>query len=45
MQTGKVPAGHGIGRILLDIWLYEGLARGLYKGISMNWVKTHLNAL
>lgn len=38
MQTGQIRAKQGILRTLIDIWLYEGIIRGLYKGISMNWV-------
>jgi solute carrier family 25 protein 42 len=39
MQTGQIPSKQGVLRTLIDIWLYEGIIRGLYKGISMNWVR------
>ncbi|CAK5075790.1 unnamed protein product [Meloidogyne enterolobii] len=38
MQTGKIGPNKNVIRVLVEIWIFEGLFRGLYKGISMNWV-------
>ncbi|VDM58864.1 unnamed protein product [Angiostrongylus costaricensis] len=39
MQTGHIKPGTGLIRSLVSIHKTEGLKRGLYKGLSMNWVK------
>ncbi|KAL7072143.1 hypothetical protein ACQ4LE_008445 [Meloidogyne hapla] len=39
MQTGKIDSNKNVIRVLIEIWIFEGLFRGLYKGISMNWIK------
>nr|CAD2125598.1 unnamed protein product [Meloidogyne enterolobii]CAD2184940.1 unnamed protein product [Meloidogyne enterolobii] len=39
MQTGKIGPNKNVIRVLVEIWIFEGLFRGLYKGISMNWIK------
>ncbi|KAK6013156.1 hypothetical protein OSTOST_21587 [Ostertagia ostertagi] len=39
MQTGRIQASDGVLKSLVTIYKNEGLKRGLYKGLSMNWVK------
>ena len=43
MQTdgldGKGYKYHRIVQTLRHVWLHEGLIRGLYKGMSLNWIK------
>lgn len=39
MQTGRIPPGWSPLRTLIHIYHTEGLKRGLYKGLSMNWLK------
>uniref|UniRef100_A0A183EEA9 Mitochondrial coenzyme A transporter SLC25A42 n=1 Tax=Gongylonema pulchrum TaxID=637853 RepID=A0A183EEA9_9BILA len=39
MQTGIIPAGQNVLYSMYEIWLTEGIKRGLYKGLSMNWIK------
>lgn len=39
MQTGKLETSKGILRSLYEISKKEGIKKGLYKGLSMNWVK------
>ncbi|CAI5437911.1 unnamed protein product [Caenorhabditis angaria] len=39
MQTGRIPNGWSPFRAMMHVYHTEGLKRGLYKGLSMNWVK------
>ncbi|TKR92884.1 hypothetical protein L596_007451 [Steinernema carpocapsae] len=39
MQTGRIPRGQSVLISLYHIWKSEGVRRGLYKGLSMNFVK------
>lgn len=39
MQTGRVPRGENTFASLCRVLREEGLRRGLYKGLTMNWVK------
>lgn len=39
MQTGRIPQGQSMFVSLWKVYKTEGLRRGLYKGLSMNWVK------
>ncbi|VDM93205.1 unnamed protein product [Onchocerca ochengi] len=39
MQTGRVPLDHCTFQILHNIYRAEGIWNGLYKGVSMNWIK------
>ncbi|KAL3997466.1 Mitochondrial carrier family protein [Acanthocheilonema viteae] len=43
MQTGRIPSSHYAFHILHDIYRKEGIWNGLYKGISMNWIKGPIN--
>lgn len=39
MQTGRISPGQNMFVSLYQIYMREGIKRGLYKGLSMNWVK------
>ncbi|VDK80944.1 unnamed protein product [Litomosoides sigmodontis] len=39
MQTGRIPSSRYAFHVLHDIYRTEGIWSGLYKGISMNWIK------
>lgn len=39
MQTGKIPEGQNVFKSLYKVYKEEGIRRGWYKGLSMNWLK------
>ncbi|CAG9536147.1 unnamed protein product [Cercopithifilaria johnstoni] len=39
MQTHRIPPGHNVFRSLYMIGKTEGVKNGLYKGLSLNWIK------
>ncbi|KRX82573.1 Mitochondrial coenzyme A transporter SLC25A42, partial [Trichinella sp. T6] len=39
MQTGVVPQSSSISQIVRSVAIHEGVVHGLYKGLSMNWIK------
>lgn len=45
MQTLRIPTGHNVFCCLYMIGKTEGIIHGLYKGLSMNWIKVSLKQL
>lgn len=39
MQTGRIPRGQNMFVSLWKVYEAEGIRGGLYKGLSMNWIK------
>uniref|UniRef100_A0A0R3RP71 Mitochondrial coenzyme A transporter SLC25A42 n=1 Tax=Elaeophora elaphi TaxID=1147741 RepID=A0A0R3RP71_9BILA len=39
MQTLRIPTGHNVFYSLYMIGKTEGIKNGLYKGLSLNWIK------
>ncbi|KAL1234769.1 Mitochondrial coenzyme A transporter SLC25A42 [Trichinella pseudospiralis] len=39
MQTGVVPQSSSISQVVRSVAIHEGVVHGLYKGLSMNWIK------
>lgn len=39
MQTGRIPKNQSIVKSLITITRNEGVIGGLFKGLSMNWIK------